>query len=84
MVEYTLKSPIVLGKDTVEVLKLEEPTVAKLESANVNLSEDALSKVKGMSALVYACSTNVTTAHIGKMKLSDLVGAVEACTGFFG
>ena len=82
-IEYKLKSPIVLGEETIEVLKLEEPTIGKLTRFNVDLSESALSTVKGMAKLILACSTNVTDKHVNLMKLSDLTGAIGECTDFF-
>jgi hypothetical protein len=82
-IEYKLKTPIVLGEETIEVLQLEEPTIGKLTRFNVDLSESALSTVKGMAKLILSCSTNVTDAHVNLMKLSDLTGAIGECTDFF-
>lgn len=81
--EYKLKHPIVLGEETVEVLKLEEPTLGKMIEAEVELSEKALSTAAGMAKLIQACATNVTSAHVAKIRFSDLAPAVEACAGFF-
>jgi hypothetical protein len=83
MTEYKLKSPIILGEETVEVLLLEEPTVAKLQRFNVSLSEEVLTSVVGMTRLLLSCCSNCGEAHIKKMKLSDLTGAIAACTSFF-
>jgi hypothetical protein len=82
-VEFKLKTPIELGDETVEVLELQEPTVEKLQRCRVNLSEEALSTVDGMSKLLVSCSKNVGEAHIKKMMLSDLVNAIGVCTDFF-
>ena len=83
MAEYTLNTPIVLGEETIEVLQLEEPTVGSLEKHNVDLSETALTTVRGMKGLVCACVSNATEAHINKMKLKDLTGVVGVCASFF-
>ena len=83
MTEYKLKTPIILGEETVEVLKLEEPNIEKLNRFKVNLSEDVLTTANGMTRLLLACSTNVTEAHVKKIMLSDLTGAIGACTDFF-
>jgi hypothetical protein len=83
-IKYKLKTPITLGDEMIETLELEEPSVGTLSRCDVDLSEEALSTVKGMSKLVLACAVNVTEAHIAKMKLSDLTGAIGECTDFFG
>lgn len=83
MVEYKLKTPIILGAETVDVLKLEEPDLGRLIDAGVSLDEKTLQSAEGMVKLIDACSTNTTTAHIRKIKFSDLAPAVEACSGFF-
>jgi len=83
MVEYKLKKPIVLGEETIEVLKLDEPTLGRLAECNVDLGEEGLKTASGMMNLIEACSTNTTSAHIAKIKFSDIAGAVEACADFF-
>ena len=83
--EYKLKTPIVLGEETIEVLKLEEPNTNKLETFGVSFAPDVIGSVKQMKAIVCSCSTNVNEGHVGVMKLRDLMGAWEKCqTSFFG
>jgi len=81
--EYKLKSPIVLGAETINALALEEPDLGKLIDAGVSLDEKDLMTAEGMGKLIEACCTNATSAHIRKMKFSDLTPAVEICSGFF-
>ena len=81
--EYKLKTPIVLGEETVDVLKLEEPDLGSLVDAGVALDEKSLQTADGMAKLIEACAKNVTPAHVRKIKFSDLAPAVEACSGFF-
>lgn len=84
MVEYKLKSPIVLGEDTVEVLKLEEPNGKKLDMYDVSFDEASLYSVGGLMKIINACSTNTTEAHVGEMKGRDIREAGEVClTNFF-
>ena len=82
--EYVLKTPIVIESlETIEVLRFEEPTLGKMDQCGVSLDEKDLMKIKGMSALLNACVLNASPLQISRMKLGDLSGAVEACTGFF-
>ena len=83
MKEYKLKNPIVLGDETIEVLKFDEPTLKRLTECDVDLDEGSLKKASGMAKLIEACCKNATSAHIGEMKFSDIAGAVEVCAGFF-
>ncbi len=83
--EYKLKTPIVLGEETVDVLKLEEPSTNRLEMFDVSFAPDVVGSIKQMKALVCACATNVNEAHVGEMKGRDLTTVWEKCqTGFFG
>ena len=70
--EYKLKTPIVLGEETVDVLKLEEPDLGSLVDAGVALDEKSLQTAGGMAKLIEACAKNVTPAHVWKIKFSDL------------
>jgi hypothetical protein len=83
MTEYKLKTPIILGEETVEVLKLEEPTIEKLKKFNVDLSQEALELSEGMFRIICACVTNVSEAHVNKMKMRDMVRCMKECVGFF-
>ncbi len=83
MEEYKLKTPIVLGDDTIDVLKLEEADANKLETFNISFSPEELFSAKGMKAMVACCATNITEAHAGKIKGKDLTAANEVCMGFF-
>lgn len=79
--EYKLKTPIVLGDETIEVLKLEEPTQARLELFDFDYSE--LTKARGMRKLLCACVSNCGEAHVMKMSPLDIAKASEVCSGFF-
>lgn len=83
MVEYRLKTPVSVGEETVDVLKLKEPDLGSLVDAGVALDEESLQTAKGMMKLILACSTNITEAHARKIKFSDLGSAVEVCADFF-
>jgi len=81
MVEYKLKKPIVLGEETIEVLKLVEPTQERLEAVEYDYAE--LTTAKGLRLLLCACATNVTEAHIAKMSPKEIAWAGRACQDFF-
>ena len=83
MKEYVLKTPIVIGDETISCLKFEEPTLQKLSDCKVDLSEAGLKSADGMMRLIEACTVGKDSAFIGRMKFSDVSGAVEACAGFF-
>ena len=81
MTEYKLQTPIVLGEETIEVLKLEDPSQEKLELYDYDYADQT--KAKGLRKLVCACVTNCGEAHIRKMKPVDIVGAGGICANFF-
>jgi hypothetical protein len=80
-IKYKLKSAIVLGDETIEVLELEEPTQEKLEMYDFDYSE--LTKAKGLKKLVCACVVNCGESHIAKMKPIDIAKAGTLCSDFF-
>jgi hypothetical protein len=79
--EYKLKTPIVLGDETIESLELVEPTQARLEEYDFDYAE--LTKAKGRRKLLCACVKNASEAHIMKMKPMEITKAADICAGFF-
>jgi hypothetical protein len=83
MTEYKLLTPIVFGEDVIESIQLEEPTVEQLRKHNVDLSREGLELCEGQYRLVSACASNVTEAHVTRMKMKDLVRCSGECIRFF-
>jgi hypothetical protein len=83
MVEYKLKTPVKIGEEVTEVVKLEEPTVERLKQYNVDLSQEALELCEGMFRIVCACAVNIAEAEVNRMKMRDLVGCTKECVSFF-
>ena len=77
--EYKLKTPIILGEETVEVLKLEEPDQNRLEAYDVGFGPEDLTKTAGLKKVLCACAVNVNEAHVSKMKGGDFKKAAEKC-----
>jgi hypothetical protein len=81
--EYKLISPITLGDENIEIVKLSEPECSKLKKYNVDLSEEALCICEGQSRIVLACAENIHEGHVLKMKARDLVKCSRECLSFF-
>jgi len=84
MIEYKLKTPIVLGEETIKVLKLDEAKGSSLKLFEVSFGEEILSSVEGLMRIINACSTNTTESHINEMRGRDIRLCGEVClTNFF-